>query len=181
MNPLSTNTINITRQQLNKYAAMFSEILVANSLTPCLINKRNHPLKTNAYQELDSVMVFIWWLCASSRWKVWRTFNEHFETINDDSYFVTKWDLEALRHSVSNLWTIRPQRSEADIHSCHPPWHNVVNRKIPNLYTKSCSGGLIKVVTNYWKSEKACACAELVLLNLLELTNSKSLKLGRPV
>ena len=159
---------------------MFSEILVANSLTPCLINKRNHPLKSNTYQELDSVMVFIWWPCASS---LARRFEGHSMNTSKQSmmtatlYFVTKWAPEALRHSVSSLWTIRPQRSEADILSCHPPWHNVVNRKIPNLYTKSCSGGLIKVVTNYWKFEKACACAELVLLNLLELTNSRSLKL----
>ena len=51
-----------------------------------------------------------------------------------------------------------------------------VNRKMPKLYAKSCSGGfnisLIKVVTNSWNLESACA--ELALLNLPKLTNLKS-------
>ena len=39
---------------------------------------------------------------------------------------------------------------------------DIVNREMPNLYTKPCSGGfnlsLIKVATNSWKSERTCAC-----------------------
>ena len=73
-------------------------------------------------------------------------FNEYFETVNDDSYLSpNKIQKEALGHSASQLWMIRPQMSfwrQVSMFVTHidTMW-DIVDREMPTLYSNFCTGG----------------------------------------